>query len=81
MNVADLIDAVMQISTPVKVAWIICLVWAVAQREWYGRARSEESETARPEAVSGEDGPALRALRDMPHHRRPVFDRTGHNGP
>ncbi len=78
---ADLIDAVMQISTPVKLAWIICLVWAVAQREWYRRARSEESETARREAVSGEGGPALRALRGMPHHRRPVFDQTGHNGP
>ncbi len=50
---ADLIDAVIQISTPVKLAWIICLVWAVAQREWYRRARSEESEAARREAVSG----------------------------
>ena len=56
---ADLIDVVSQISTPVKVGWLICLAWAAMQLEWYRRVRTEKPEPehrsapARPEAVSG----------------------------
>lgn len=40
----------MQISMPVKVGWIVCLIWAVAQLEWYKRLRAEEFEELEEES-------------------------------
>ncbi len=35
----DMMDLFQQISTSVKLGWIVCLVWAVVQIVWYRRAR------------------------------------------
>ncbi len=34
-----LMDLFQQISTSVKLGWIVCLVWAVVQIAWYRHAR------------------------------------------
>ncbi len=34
-----IMDLFQQISTSVKLGWIVCLVWAVVQIAWYRRAR------------------------------------------
>ncbi len=34
-----IVDLFQQISTSVKLGWIVCLVWAVVQIAWYRHAR------------------------------------------
>lgn len=39
-----MIDLFQQISTSVKLGWIVCLVWAVVQILWYRRLSADQIE-------------------------------------
>ena len=62
---ADLIDALNHLSTSIKAAWILWLVWSVVQIGWYRRFAA-----ALP-APQPEQGPRLEQRRPGPKVRRP----------